>query len=158
MTTPRDSYAWNYRELVTLLNRSESLAEVGLESLTVCMINAQESYHLAILTPYLLINLMINYVLESKHHTCKRDYDSIGCFQEFYPGELLLNDRDNIDWNNIVPYMHRCVSKYLHFILSVFSVSFLILQTCFHVLIRGGSQVCGVVRLLGTIGIETIEQ
>ena len=34
-TTHRDSYAWNYRELVTLLTLSESLAEVGLELLTI---------------------------------------------------------------------------------------------------------------------------
>ena len=27
VTTPRDSYAWNYGELVTLLTLSESLAE-----------------------------------------------------------------------------------------------------------------------------------
>ena len=35
MTTPSDSYAWNYRELTTLLTLSESLAEVGLEPLTI---------------------------------------------------------------------------------------------------------------------------
>ena len=35
MTTPRDSYAWNYRELTTLLTLSESLAEVGLEPVTI---------------------------------------------------------------------------------------------------------------------------
>ena len=35
VTTPRDSYAWNYRELATLLTLSESLAEVGLEPLTI---------------------------------------------------------------------------------------------------------------------------
>ena len=34
VTTPRDFYAWNYRELATLLALSESLAEVGLEPLT----------------------------------------------------------------------------------------------------------------------------
>ena len=33
--TPRDSYAWNYRELGTLLTLSESLAEVGFEPLTI---------------------------------------------------------------------------------------------------------------------------
>ena len=32
---PRDSYAWNYRELATLLNLSESLAEGGFEPLTI---------------------------------------------------------------------------------------------------------------------------
>ena len=32
--TPRDSYAWNYRDLATLLTLSESLAEVGFEPLT----------------------------------------------------------------------------------------------------------------------------
>ena len=35
VTTPRDFYAWNYRELVTLLTLSEGSAEVGLEPLTV---------------------------------------------------------------------------------------------------------------------------
>ena len=35
MTTPRDSHAYNYRELVTLLTLSESLAEEGLEPLTI---------------------------------------------------------------------------------------------------------------------------
>ena len=35
VTSPRDSNAWNYRELTTLLTLSESLAEVGLEPLTV---------------------------------------------------------------------------------------------------------------------------
>ena len=35
MTTPRDSYAWNYRELATLLTRSESLAECGFEPPTI---------------------------------------------------------------------------------------------------------------------------
>ena len=35
VTTPRDSYALNYRELATLLILSESLAEVGLEPLTI---------------------------------------------------------------------------------------------------------------------------
>ena len=35
MTTPHDSYAWNYREPVTLLTLGESLAEVGLELLTI---------------------------------------------------------------------------------------------------------------------------
>ena len=35
VTTPRDSHAWNYRELATLLTLSESLAEVGLEPLTI---------------------------------------------------------------------------------------------------------------------------
>ena len=35
VTTPRDSYAWNDRELATLLTLSESLAEVGLEPLTI---------------------------------------------------------------------------------------------------------------------------
>ena len=35
MTIPRDSYVWNYREQATLLSVSESLAEVGLEPLTV---------------------------------------------------------------------------------------------------------------------------
>ena len=34
VTTPRDSYAWNYRELATLLILSESLAKVGREPLT----------------------------------------------------------------------------------------------------------------------------
>ena len=34
VTIPRDSYAWNYRELVTLLILSESLAEGGIEPLT----------------------------------------------------------------------------------------------------------------------------
>ena len=35
MTTLRASYAWNHRELATLLTLSESLAEVGLEPLTI---------------------------------------------------------------------------------------------------------------------------
>ena len=35
VTTPRDSYAWNCRELATLLALSESLAEVGFEPLTI---------------------------------------------------------------------------------------------------------------------------
>ena len=35
VTTFRDSYAWNYRELVTLLTLSESLADVRLEPLTI---------------------------------------------------------------------------------------------------------------------------
>ena len=35
MTTPRDSYTWNYRELATLLTLSESITEVGLEPLTI---------------------------------------------------------------------------------------------------------------------------
>ena len=35
VTTPRESYAWNYRELATLLILSESLAELGLEPLTI---------------------------------------------------------------------------------------------------------------------------
>ena len=35
VTTPRDSYAWNYRELATRLTLSELLAEVGLEPLTI---------------------------------------------------------------------------------------------------------------------------
>ena len=35
MTTPRDSYTWNYRELATLLTLSDSLVEVGLEPLTI---------------------------------------------------------------------------------------------------------------------------
>ena len=35
VTTPRDSYAWNYSELATLLTLSESLVEVGLEPLTI---------------------------------------------------------------------------------------------------------------------------
>ena len=35
VTTPRNSYAWNYRKLATLLTLSESLAEVGLEPLTI---------------------------------------------------------------------------------------------------------------------------
>ena len=35
VTTPRDSYAWNYRELATLLTLSESLAEGRFEPLTI---------------------------------------------------------------------------------------------------------------------------
>ena len=35
VTTSRDFYAWNYRELATLLTLSASLAEVGLEPLTI---------------------------------------------------------------------------------------------------------------------------
>ena len=35
VTTPRDSYAWNYRELTTLLALSEGLAEGGFEPLTI---------------------------------------------------------------------------------------------------------------------------
>ena len=35
VTTPRASYAWNYRDLATLLTPSKSLAEVGLEPLTI---------------------------------------------------------------------------------------------------------------------------
>ena len=35
MTTPRDSYAWNYRELVTLLTLSESLAGGRFEPLPI---------------------------------------------------------------------------------------------------------------------------
>ena len=35
VTTPRDSYTWNYRELATLLVLSESSAEGGLEPLTI---------------------------------------------------------------------------------------------------------------------------
>ena len=35
MNTIRDSYASNYRELATPLTLSESLAEVGLEPLTI---------------------------------------------------------------------------------------------------------------------------
>ena len=35
VTTPRDSYAWNSRELATLLPVSESLVEGGLEPLTI---------------------------------------------------------------------------------------------------------------------------
>ena len=31
---PRDSIAWNYRELTTLLNLCENLAEVGFNPLT----------------------------------------------------------------------------------------------------------------------------
>ena len=35
VATPRNSYAWNYRELATRLTLGESLAEVGLEPLTI---------------------------------------------------------------------------------------------------------------------------
>ena len=35
LTTPRDSYAWNYRELTTLLTLSEISAESGFELLTI---------------------------------------------------------------------------------------------------------------------------
>ena len=35
VTTPRDSYVWNYRVLVILLTLSESFAEGGLEPLTI---------------------------------------------------------------------------------------------------------------------------
>ena len=35
MTTPRDSSAWNYRELETLLTLSGSLTEWGIEPLTI---------------------------------------------------------------------------------------------------------------------------
>ena len=42
VTTSRDSYAWNYRELATLLTLSESLAKDGFEPLTIG-INAQDS-------------------------------------------------------------------------------------------------------------------
>ena len=35
VTTPRDSYAWNYRELATVLILSESLAKGGFESMTI---------------------------------------------------------------------------------------------------------------------------
>ena len=35
LTTPRDSYAWNHRDLATLLTLSESLAEAGFEPLTI---------------------------------------------------------------------------------------------------------------------------
>ena len=35
VTVPRDSYAWNHRELAILLTLNESLAEVGLEPLTI---------------------------------------------------------------------------------------------------------------------------
>ena len=35
VTTPRDSYAWNYRKLTTLLALSVSLADGGLEPLTI---------------------------------------------------------------------------------------------------------------------------
>ena len=35
VTTPLDSYAWNYRVLAPPLTLSESLAEVGLEPLTI---------------------------------------------------------------------------------------------------------------------------
>ena len=34
VTTPRDSYAWNYRELATLLTLSESSAEDAFEPLS----------------------------------------------------------------------------------------------------------------------------
>ena len=35
VTTPRESCAWHYRELATLLTLSERSAEVGLEPLTI---------------------------------------------------------------------------------------------------------------------------
>ena len=35
MTTPRDSYAWNYRDLATLVTLNETLAAVGFEPLTI---------------------------------------------------------------------------------------------------------------------------
>ena len=35
VTAPRDSYAWNYRELATLLALNESLAEAAFEPLTI---------------------------------------------------------------------------------------------------------------------------
>ena len=38
VTTPHDSYAWNYRELATLLALSESLVEGGFELLNTGLI------------------------------------------------------------------------------------------------------------------------
>ena len=40
-TTPRDSYAWNWREMATLLTQRKSLAEIDVDH----QINVQESYH-----------------------------------------------------------------------------------------------------------------
>ena len=38
VTTPRDSYAWKYRELGTLFNLSKSLTESRFEPLDLCAI------------------------------------------------------------------------------------------------------------------------
>ena len=52
VTTPRDSYAWSYREPVTLLTESESLAEGGFEPpiiWSICMsLTTELSWHLEI--------------------------------------------------------------------------------------------------------------
>ena len=36
---------------------------------------------------------------------CKKNYNLIGCYEEYNPGVLLFNDRHNIKWNDITKYM-----------------------------------------------------
>ena len=52
LTTPRDSYTWNYREMANLLTHSKWKFSWWWVRITNHRINAQESYHWAILTPF----------------------------------------------------------------------------------------------------------
>ena len=39
--------------------------------------------------------------------SCADNYDLIGCYEEYDPGVILLNDRHNIEWKDISSYMKR---------------------------------------------------
>eukprot|EP00795_Rhopilema_esculentum_P001079 gene1079-15413_t len=43
--------------------------------------------------------------------SCKRDYDMLGCYEEYSPGTLLFSDRNNINWGDIEGYMRGLACK-----------------------------------------------
>ena len=56
MTTPRDSYPWNYRELVTVLTLSECLAKGGFGPLTLGSMTKAPITELPCHPTYLLVD------------------------------------------------------------------------------------------------------
>ena len=44
-----------------------------------------------------------------------KPYDMLGCFEETNPGTFLFNDRENIDWHDIVGYMKRYLQDVLYY-------------------------------------------
>ena len=62
VTTPRDSYTWNYRELATLLTLSESLAEAGFEPLTMGSmrknLTIELSGHIGMMQAQMIVRIM----------------------------------------------------------------------------------------------------
>ena len=50
-------------------------------------------------------------VSEYEHMTCKREFNKIGCFDEYNAkkGELLVDYRAHVKWMSIADFLHRYV-------------------------------------------------